>query len=118
MLNIARYAHKEDNTALYNNAAQSYNHAFYWACIRPKPQDNIGSSSKGGIVPDREKYTRLLELIDRDFGSYDKFRDDFVTAGSTVFGSGWVWLVHSGAGLEVWLVYIVYVCIDVLMSVY
>ena len=48
------------NQALFNNAGQSYNHAFYWDCMKP----NGGGKPTG----------KLAELIDRDFGSYDKFR--------------------------------------------
>ena len=44
---------------------------------------------------------KLAELIDRDFGSYDKFRADFVNAGMTAFGSGWAWLVHQDGKLKV-----------------
>ena len=44
---------------------------------------------------------KLAELIDRDFGSYDKFRAEFVNAGLTAFGSGWVWLVYHDGKLKV-----------------
>ena len=72
------------NQALFNNAAQSYNHAFYWECMK-----------KGGGGKPTGK---LATLIDRDFGSFDKFRTEFVNAGLTAFGSGWAWLVLGGDG--------------------
>lgn len=72
------------NQALFNNAAQSYNHAFYWECMK-----------KGGGGKPTGK---LAELIDRDFGSFDKFRTEFINAGLTAFGSGWAWLVVDGKG--------------------
>jgi len=74
--------------ALFNNAAQAWNHAFYWACMKP----NGGGKPTG----------QLAALIDKQFGSYDKFRENFAAAGNTVFGSGWAWLVQTKAGgLEV-----------------
>jgi Fe-Mn family superoxide dismutase len=77
------------NQALFNNAAQSYNHAFYWDCMKP----NGGGKPTG----------KLATLIDKYFGSYDKFRAEFVNAGLTAFGSGWAWLVWSPSGLKVQL---------------
>ena len=44
---------------------------------------------------------KLAQLIDRDFGSYDKFRAEFVNAGMTAFGSGWAWLVYQDGKLKV-----------------
>ena len=67
---------------LYNNAAQAWNHVFYF----------LGLSPEGGGEPTGE----LAMAIDRDFGSYGRFYDAFVEAGTSVFGSGWVWLVADG----------------------
>ena len=75
------------NQALFNNAAQSYNHTFYWHCMKP----NGGGKPTG----------QLAALIDKQFGSYEKFRDEFINAGLTAFGSGWAWLVWTPAGLKV-----------------
>ena len=72
------------NQALFNNAAQSYNHAFYWECMK-----------KGGGGKPTGK---LATFIDRDFGSFDKFRTEFINAGLTAFGSGWAWLVMGKDG--------------------
>ena len=75
------------NQALFNNAAQSYNHAFYWDCMKP----NGGGKPTG----------KLAALIDKQFGSYEKFREEFTAAGATAFGSGWAWLSWTPAGLKV-----------------
>lgn len=63
---------------LFNNAAQAWNHAFFWNCMRP-----------GGGRPSG----RIAERMVADFGGYEKFAEAFKTAGTTLFGSGWVWLV-------------------------
>lgn len=75
---------------LFNNAAQSFNHDFYWKSMKPK----------GGGIPAGE----LLAQIENDFGSFDAFRSQFVEAANTVFGSGWVWLVSTKQGLKVGIV--------------
>jgi len=75
------------NQGLFNNAAQSFNHAFYWDCMKP----NGGGKPSGA----------LMAAIEKDFGSFDKFVDDFKAAGNTAFGSGWAWLVHTPSGLQV-----------------
>eukprot|EP01041_Mallomonas_annulata_P009931 gene9931-20653_t len=75
------------NQGLFNNAAQSYNHAFYWECMKP----NGGGKPTG----------KLAQLIDSSFGDFDKFRAEFINAGLTAFGSGWAWLVWTPSGLKV-----------------
>jgi len=75
------------NQGLFNNAAQAFNHEFYWKSLKPG----------GGGVPTG----RLLSLIEKYFGSYDKFRAEFTTASLTAFGSGWAWLVWTPSGLKV-----------------
>ncbi|WBQ11452.1 superoxide dismutase [Hyphomonadaceae bacterium ML37] len=82
-----RAAWKDKNTALFNNAAQIWNHTFYWNSMSPK----------GGGKPSG----KLAEAIDRDFGSFEKFADAFKTAGAGQFGSGWAWLVVKDGKLEV-----------------
>ncbi len=73
---------------IFNNAAQVWNHTFYWE----------GFSADGGCEPEGA----LLEAINRDFGSFDKFKEDFSTAAATLFGSGWTWLVKNpDGGLEI-----------------
>ncbi|UTW53922.1 superoxide dismutase [Kordiimonas sp. SCSIO 12610] len=73
---------------VFNNAAQIWNHTFYWHSMAP----NGGGKPTGA----------LAEKIDADFGSFDAFADAFKTAGATQFGSGWAWLVLNADGkLEV-----------------
>ena len=70
-----------------NNAAQVWNHTFYWSCMRPG----------GGGAPSGA----LSEAIDRDFGSFEAFKEQFTKAGTTLFGSGWTWLVLDGGALKI-----------------
>ena len=72
---------------VFNNAAQIWNHTFYWHSMAPN----------GGGAPSGE----LAELIDRDFGSLEAFKTAFADAGATQFGSGWAWLVLANGKLEV-----------------
>ncbi len=75
-------------TAEFNNAAQVVNHTFFWESMGP----NKGGAPSGD----------LASAIDRDFGSFDAFKDTFKAAGATQFGSGWAWLsVGSDGTLEV-----------------
>lgn len=69
---------------LYNNASQAWNHIFYFFTFSPD-----GSREPGG---------ELRKAIDRDFGSFDKFKEAFVEAGVGLFGSGWVWLCRDEEG--------------------
>lgn len=76
-----------NNQGLFNNAAQSFNHAFYWNCMKPG----------GGGKPTG----KLMEMIEKDFGSFEAFETEFKAAGATAFGSGWAWLVNTPDGLKV-----------------
>lgn len=69
---------------LLNNASQAWNHIFYFFTFSPD----------GGGEPDGD----LRKAIDRDFGSFEKFKIDFVQAGVSLFGSGWVWLSKDNDG--------------------
>ncbi|QKK02288.1 MAG: superoxide dismutase [Fe] [Pseudomonadota bacterium] len=69
---------------LFNNAAQVWNHTFYWNCLSPN----------GGGRPDG----KLAELIERDFGSFDEFKQTFSDSAVGNFGSGWTWLVQHPDG--------------------
>jgi Fe-Mn family superoxide dismutase len=85
---IIRAAAADSSKAgLFNNAAQVWNHTFYWHSMKPG----------GGGKP----HGKIAELIDRDFGSYDAFREQFKGAGGTQFGSGWAWLVIKGGKLDI-----------------
>ena len=68
-----------NRTAIYNNAAQAWNHAFYWQSMRP----GAGGEPSGGAK----------ERIAASFGGYDGFKKEFSAAAATQFGSGWAWLV-------------------------
>lgn len=71
----------------FNNAAQVWNHTFYWNCLKPG----------GGGKPSG----RIAKAIDRDFGSYDAFKEQYSTAAGKLFGSGWAWLVLDGGKLKI-----------------
>ena len=75
------------NQGLFNNAAQAWNHAFYWK----------GMKANGGGPPSGN----IAKLIDKSFGSYADFRQQFASAGNSLFGSGWVWLVSTKQGLKI-----------------
>lgn len=66
---------------IFNNAAQVWNHTFYWHCM----------SAQGGGDP----YNALAAAIDETFGSLEKFKEEFTNAALTQFGSGWAWLVKN-----------------------
>ncbi|RZB86807.1 Superoxide dismutase [Fe] 2, chloroplastic isoform B [Glycine soja] len=78
---------KGDILPAFNNAAQAWNHDFFWESMKPG----------GGGRPSGE----LLKLIERDFGSLKKFLDEFKTAASAQFGSGWAWLAYKESRLDV-----------------
>lgn len=75
---------RHSDGALYNNAAQAWNHIFYFFTF----------STEGN----REPTGDLRRAIDRDFGSFDKFKETFEQAGASLFGSGWVWLSRDDDG--------------------
>jgi Fe-Mn family superoxide dismutase len=79
---IVRMAAKEKGP-FFNNAAQTWNHAFFWNAMSPQAQR-----------PDDD----LKTALDRDFKSYQGFHDEFVDAGLKQFGSGWAWLVSDAKG--------------------
>ncbi len=72
---------------VFNNAAQIWNHTFYWSSMKPN----------GGGEPTGD----LLAAINRDFGSFAKFKEEFTAAATTQFGSGWAWLVSDKGKLSV-----------------
>jgi Fe-Mn family superoxide dismutase len=74
--------------AIFNNAAQAWNHAFYWRSLRPRVRD----ARPGGALAAR---------IDADFEGERRFRELFKAAAMAVFGSGWVWLIEDGGVLEI-----------------
>ena len=76
-----------DNGAVRNNGGGFWNHNLFWACMSP----NGGGQPSGA----------LGDAIDRDFGSFDAFKDAFAKAAATRFGSGWAWLCVNDGKLEV-----------------
>jgi Fe-Mn family superoxide dismutase len=77
-------ARDQNAVSIYNNAAQVWNHEFYWQSIG-KPQS----------CP-----TDILNKLNKDFGSYKIFTEKLVEAGVTLFGSGWIWLVQDKKSLK------------------
>ena len=84
---IITKAQDESDTAIYNNAAQSWNHAFLWHSMSPD-----GGGDPGGDLQD---------AIVSGFSGLDEFRDRFKSAALSQFGSGWAWLVRDGDKLRV-----------------
>ncbi len=84
---IIETAGKPDKAALFNNAAQSWNHAFYWNSL----------TANGGGKPNG----KIAQMIDAAFGSYDDFQKQFAAAAVSQFGSGWGWLVLDGDKLKI-----------------
>lgn len=78
---------KGDVLPAFNNAAQAWNHEFFWESMKPG----------GGGKPSGE----LLAQIEKDFGSFEAFTNEFKTAAATQFGSGWAWLVYKANKLDV-----------------
>ena len=78
---------KSSDGGVFNNAAQVWNHTFYWSSMKPG----------GGGQPTGD----LLAAINRDFGTFDKLKEEFTAAGTTQFGSGWAWLVEQNGKLAV-----------------
>jgi superoxide dismutase, Fe-Mn family len=77
----------KDKGPLFNNAAQVWNHTFFWNSMR----------AKGGGEPSGE----VANLIQGSFGGLDKFKEQFKNAAVAQFGSGWAWLVRDGAKLKI-----------------
>ncbi|MGE0108578.1 MAG: superoxide dismutase [Bdellovibrionales bacterium] len=80
---ILATAGKADKAGIFNNAAQTWNHTFFWNSLSPTPQ---------------EPSSTVLTLINQAFGSIDKFKEEFKKAGATQFGSGWAWLIQRKDG--------------------
>ncbi len=74
---------KKSSGGIFNNAAQIWNHSFYWNCLSPK------GGEPGGA---------LADAIKKSFGSLDEFKQKFSQTAVTTFGSGWAWLVKNAAG--------------------
>jgi Fe-Mn family superoxide dismutase len=85
---IIRFAAVDPSRAgMFNNAAQVWNHTFFWHCMKPA----------GGGKPEGD----VLRAIDQGFGGYEKFVEQFKAAATGRFGSGWAWLIVDGGALKV-----------------
>jgi len=84
---ITGTAGKPDKTAIFNNAAQMWNHTFYWSSLRPK-----GGGEPSGV---------MKQKIDASFGTWDECKKELASAAMTQFGSGWAWLALDGDKFKV-----------------
>lgn len=75
---------KASSGGIFNNAAQIWNHTFFWNCLSP----NGGDAANGAVAA----------AIDKAFGSFDKFKEEFTNSAVNNFGSGWTWLVKKADG--------------------
>jgi Fe-Mn family superoxide dismutase len=85
---IIKAANQPELATIFNNAAQVYNHDFFWGSLSAKPEDRIISE-------------KTMSLINASFGSLDNFYEQFKVAALGQFGSGWAWLVNGENGLEI-----------------
>ncbi|CEN41337.1 superoxide dismutase [Capnocytophaga cynodegmi] len=84
IVDIIRKSYDENQVAIFNNAAQHWNHSFFWNCLSPD----------GGKKPTG----KIAELIHQDFGSFENFKEQFSTIAVKLFGSGWAWLAQNQEG--------------------
>jgi len=84
---VRKVAGDPARAGIFNNAAQVWNHSFYWKCLKP----GGGGAPSGAIAA----------KIDAAWGGYDKFAEELKNAGVTQFGSGWAWLVVEGGRLKI-----------------
>lgn len=84
---ITATANQTDKVAIFNNAAQAWNHSFYWQSLKPQG---------GGTPPNA-----LKQRIEASFGSFEALKKELATAATSQFGSGWAWLVADGDQLKV-----------------
>lgn len=83
---VVRRAAAEQARKLFNNAAQAWNHTFFWTCMTPRAGKPQGA---------------LAEAIDRDLGGLETLKAEFVKIGAAHFASGWVWLAAEGGTLKI-----------------
>ncbi len=81
---LIQEGYEQQNAGLFNNAAQHWNHSFFWHCLSPG----------GGGTPTG----KIKELIERDFQSFDTFKEEFSSTATKLFGSGWAWLAQDDRG--------------------
>ena len=83
---IKSVAGKPDKAGIFNNAAQIWNHTFFWNSLKPG-----GGAPTGAVAP----------AVNAAFGNYDNFKKEFANAAMTQFGSGWAWLVAERGALRI-----------------
>lgn len=81
LIEIIKKSYEQREIAIYNNAAQHFNHSFFWNCLAPK----------GKGTPSED----LMRLIEEQYGSFENFKIQFTETAQKLFGSGWVWLVKD-----------------------
>lgn len=86
-LDLEAIVKKAPAGGVFNNSAQVWNHTFFWNCMKK----NGGGKPSG----------KILAMIESDLGGFDKFIEDFRSAATTQFGSGWAWLVLDGGKLKI-----------------
>lgn len=74
------------SSGMYNCAAQTWNHTFYWNSMRPAAEAQLNAPNPN---------SKIHQLIDKSFGSFDSFKDKFSTVAAGHFGSGWAWLIQD-----------------------
>ena len=84
---IVKSSKDSSMAGIFNNAGQHWNHILFWQCMKP---------NGGGAIP-----SELESRINSDFGSFDQFKEAFIQAGTTQFGSGWAWLAIDNGKLVV-----------------
>lgn len=84
---IIASAQDSSKSAIFNNAAQVWNHSFFWYSIKPKGGGNPSS--------------KILKMIDKDFTNYENFVAEFKQAAISQFGSGWAWLIFNDGKLQI-----------------
>jgi Fe-Mn family superoxide dismutase len=84
---VVETAGNADTQKIFNQAAQAWNHEFFWNCLAPKAA--------------RKPSGEVARRIDSDLGGFDRFREDFIKAAVDCFGSGWAWLADRGGRLEI-----------------
>ncbi len=76
---------RKSQGAIFINSAQVWNHTFYWNCLKPASGSNAGGGEPSG---------KLADAINKSFGGFDKFKEQFSDLAVKTFGSGWAWLVQ------------------------
>ncbi|MTG97262.1 superoxide dismutase [Fe] [Myroides sp. BIT-d1] len=82
--NIIKVSFDKGETGIYNNAAQHFNHSFYWKCLTPQKTE--------------QPHGKIKKLIERDFNSIEEFKKQFTEIATKLFGAGWVWLALNMNG--------------------